>query len=78
MELPHPYTCDICNVHKGEANHWYRVWKNPAFGTVVIARWDYAPDHAHQHACGEQHALQIAAQLLGESKRVDVAPEVQE
>jgi hypothetical protein len=76
-ELPHPYTCDICNVHKGEANHWYRVWKNEIDG-VIITPWNRLVEPKHQHACGEQHALQIAGQLLGESKRVDAAPEVQE
>ena len=37
--------------------------------------WAMIPRDSHRHACGEEHALRIAAQLLGEKR--DVAPEVQ-
>ena len=65
-------SCDICGVIKGEANHWFRVWECPSGddkGLVVIARWSYDIEETkHQHACGEDHALKLAARLLGNSK----------
>lgn len=73
-ELPHPYVCDVCHVHKGEANHWWRVWRNGP-DIVISPWWRELVRDSHRHACGEEHALRIAAQLLGEKR--DVAPEVQ-
>ena len=62
-------SCDICGTIKREANHWFRVWECPSGddkGLVVIARWSYeVGDMRHQHACGEDHALKLAARLLG-------------
>lgn len=64
-ENPNPFTCDICGVHKGEQNHWFRVWKDEADGLVVIAPWGFDVEAAeHFHCCGEQHAVQKAAELL--------------
>lgn len=67
-ELPSPFTCDVCGVHKKEQNHWFRVWKNE-YGTVCIASW---PGHQFMnpcfHCCGEEHALRKAAELLGKLK----------
>jgi hypothetical protein len=62
MELPSPYTCDVCGVHKGEQNHWFRVWR---VVEVSIAPWSCLPPvEKHFHACGEEHALRKAAELL--------------
>ena len=67
--------CDVCGALKKEANHWFRVWTNDI--DVVISPWNRILDtiSKHQHACGEGHALKLAARLLG--KR-DVAPGEQE
>jgi hypothetical protein len=56
-------SCDICDVLKGRANHWYRVWK--ANSAIGIAPWSLDIPDKHFHACGEVHALQLAARLLG-------------
>jgi hypothetical protein len=63
-ELSHPFTCDVCGVHKGEQNHWFKVWENPA-GLVCISVWDRNPAVEHFHCCGEEHALRKAGELLG-------------
>ena len=64
-ELPNPFSCDVCGVHKGENNHWWRIWQGEKYG-VVITPWDRLVPLKHQHACGEEHALRLAAKLLGE------------
>jgi hypothetical protein len=67
MELPHPYTCDVCGIHKGDQNHWFRVWR---IVEVCIAPWNFhACPKEHFHCCGEEHALRKAAELLGPSGR---------
>jgi hypothetical protein len=68
-ELVDPFTCDVCGVHKGERNHWFRVWLAPGlerkFDMVAITGWDFTGwDLKHFHACGEEHALRKAAELL--------------
>ena len=67
MELSHPFTCDVCGVHKGEQNHWFRVWAARFSGgnAVMMATWDCQTDIKHCHCCGEEHALRKAGELLG-------------
>ena len=63
-------SCDVCGTIKREANHWFRVWKYYE-GLVVIAPWNYDLDEeppVHKHPCGEDHALKLAARLLGNQK----------
>jgi hypothetical protein len=68
-------TCDICGVIKKEANHWYRVWKNRD-DVIGIAPWSLPMEEMrHQHACGEDHALKLAARLLGKSSGVGLGAE---
>lgn len=69
-------TCDICGVIKREANHWYRVWKNKNTSIIHIAPWSSRPETPHQHACGEDHALKLAARLLGKSSDTLAYPEL--
>jgi hypothetical protein len=72
-ELSHPFTCDVCGVHKGEQNHWFRVWacsgSDETYAGVVIGPWiatDTVPAPlGHYHCCGEAHALRKAGELLG-------------
>lgn len=62
-------SCDVCGTIKKEANHWFRVWQNvEAHRIVHIGPWDYKPPVDHLHACGEDHALKLAARLLGNQK----------
>lgn len=72
--LPQPFSCDICGTIKRDANHWYRVLKYPA-GEVMIAPWSSFPDREHFHACGEDHALKLAARLLGKKTDTLADPE---
>jgi hypothetical protein len=62
-ELANPYTCDICNVFKGETNHWWRVWRTDD-GLVLIAPWEFQAVAKHQHVCGVECALRLAAKLM--------------
>jgi hypothetical protein len=66
-ELASPFSCDVCHVHKGAGNHWFRVWLNPA-GLVTIGTWEKRPAIRHFHCCGEEHALRKAGELLSELK----------
>lgn len=59
----HPFVCDVCKVHKGETNHWWRVWRTED-GLILIAPWEFIPTVKHQHVCGVEHALRIAARLM--------------
>jgi hypothetical protein len=62
-ELSQPFSCDVCGVHKGDQNHWFKVWRNPV-GIVSISVWGLKPAGQHFHCCGEQHAIQKAGELL--------------
>jgi hypothetical protein len=68
MELPHPFSCDVCGVHKGAGNHWFKVFIHPGAGRVSIATWDRAINPPMFHCCGEEHALRKAGELLSELK----------
>jgi hypothetical protein len=66
-DLPRQFTCDVCQVLKREANHWFRIWRDDE-GLVAIAPWNYdVGEIEHEHACGESHALNLAARLLGQA-----------
>ncbi len=64
-DLPNPQSCDICHVIKGANNHWWRVWIDE-YNIVMIAPWSRMPKVEHSHACGEEHAVRIAAKLVNE------------
>lgn len=71
-ELANPYSCDVCGVVKGDNNHWWRVWR--LIDRVEIAPWRHSPTGIHFHACGEEHALRLAAKLLGELNKENTEP----
>lgn len=62
-DLPNPQTCDVCGTIKRDANHWWRVFIDE-LGLVCICPWSRLPKFSHNHACGEEHALKIAARLM--------------
>jgi hypothetical protein len=60
--LPQPFSCDICQTIKRDANHWYRVWRDD-HGLIMMAPWSLDLEIEHFHACGEDHALRLIARL---------------
>ena len=66
-ELPHPYSCDVCGVHKGAGNHWFKVYA--CSNRVCISTWGKLDNGAKMfHCCGEEHALRKAGELLSDLK----------
>jgi hypothetical protein len=65
--LSSPFSCDVCGIHKGAQNHWFKVYR--CSNRVCIATWDKADNGAEMfHCCGEEHALRKAGELLSELK----------
>lgn len=51
------YQCDICQVQKRDANHWFRGYKLSDQRGIVIIGWDAIPtgdvvEDFEAHLCG--------------------------
>ena len=62
------WKCDICNVQRREANHWFRAYKLIS-GGVVIIHWDEKPtgddvENFEAHLCGADCVTQWLSKNL--------------
>lgn len=73
-ELSSPFCCDVCGVHKGAQNHWFKIWID-SDGSICISLWNVPLDQVSKpfHCCGEEHALRKAGELLSELKSTAAA-----
>jgi hypothetical protein len=70
MKTEPQYICDVegCGKKKGEINHWYAVERLVA--NCVVHRWHEDPLKIPnlQHACGQEHALQLVSKWMGSNQ----------
>jgi len=65
------FACDVCQVQKKAANHWWRVYAPLPEGGVLVLPWDsglqlpgYLEAKEPAHICGENHVLQWISEHL--------------
>jgi hypothetical protein len=69
-------TCDVCGVHKFEANHWFMAVEQK--GTLKISSWGglNSMRPSMKHLCGQKCVHRFVDDFLAGHPGSGIAPEV--
>ena len=69
-------TCDVCGVHKFEANHWFMAFEQK--GTLRIGAWGRLNSirPSMKHLCGQKCVHRFVDDFLAGHPGSGIAPEV--
>ena len=68
MNVHQTYTCDVCGIPKGPANHWFLATQevSPTHGPTFY-KWHYNSEYAEfLHICSEHCATVLLSRFLSQ------------